>query len=253
MKPQGQRLMNSLLVSRSICLGAALATSGLASAQSFNIDIEHYLGDPPSGYGVPSSDFGAAANQPGFWNAYSGNGQIEPTALRDLNGQLTTVSVRRLGPFGNVGGGSNFPIVTGNYALLLNDYIHIADVTFTFAGLTDGRYKIYTYGIEPNYFINAIRVTVSGSLTPNPQVSGNGFMPQNAFVEGVTHCVHEIIVTHGTFDLHAIDYFNTNIPVGYINGFQIVAVPEPSTCLIVAAPLAVCLRRRRQRIVLVKK
>src|SRR5687767_14054893 len=41
-----------------------------ASAQSFNVDIDQTGSNPALGQGVPSSAFGAVANQPGVWNSY---------------------------------------------------------------------------------------------------------------------------------------------------------------------------------------
>ena len=49
---------------------ATLALLGLASissgmSQSFNIDLDVFFGSPETGNGAPSSQFGAAAGQPG--------------------------------------------------------------------------------------------------------------------------------------------------------------------------------------------
>src|SRR4051812_33277686 len=78
---------------RSNILAAAscvLFVSGLR-AQSFNIDIGNQTP-------LPSATFGAAAAQPGSWNAWTPS--LGPMNLVDLSGATTTVTATRTAGFG---------------------------------------------------------------------------------------------------------------------------------------------------------
>jgi hypothetical protein len=223
---------------------ACVGLSALANTQSFNIDLDVSGGPPEAGHGVPATSFGAAASQQGFWNAV-GVTAAGPEQLRDLAGELTGVTVTVTG-FGS-GGGSNLPINTGNYALLLNDYARISDrITYGFAGLAAGRYQIYCYAVDATGANRPVDVSVPGSITPNPQLV-SGVMPGNSFVLGVTHSVHELQLAGNSFTLLARNHIQ-GPPNGSVNGFQIVAVPEPATvCFLGTACLTFVCRRRRNR------
>src|ERR1044072_8301405 len=84
-----------------------IALLGFARAQSFNVDLEGGVGGPDVGAGTPSSAFGAAASNSGFWNGISANGPAAPATLFDLQGQTTGVSVWATGGFGSAGGFNN--------------------------------------------------------------------------------------------------------------------------------------------------
>src|SRR5690349_3621134 len=98
-----------------ICL---LPLCALSWGQSFNVNINDLGSDP-------GSNFGAAANQLGFWNGIYGNFG-GPRAILDLGGQTTAVQYTASGGLGN-SGENNFTGNTGDYALLLNSFAIIAD------------------------------------------------------------------------------------------------------------------------------
>lgn len=217
----------------------ALAAS-LATAQSFNVDLDVLGGPPEAGHGAPSSSFGAAANQPGFWNAVSCTSP-GPEPLFNLGGQSTGVTMSVTG-FGS-GGGSGFAINTGDYALLLNDYASIPDsMTYTFTGLAPGAYRVYTYAVNATGLTVPVQVTVDGATGGAQTVTGP--MPGNSFQYLVTHSIHDVPNVTGNLVLRLAGPWSN----ASVNGFQIVAVPEPATVAVLGgASLLALLRPRRTR------
>src|SRR5689334_2712495 len=127
-------------------LGLAVCASSVVRAQSFNIDLDIGSGSPDIGAGGPSSAFGAAAGQPGFWNVVYAGGPYMPLSLFGLSGAASGATIQATGGFGS-GGGDNFHGNTGDYALLLNDYAQLLgpdlEVDYHFAGMQPGHYLIY--------------------------------------------------------------------------------------------------------------
>lgn len=198
--------------------------SSIALPQSFNIDLDVNAGGYAAGSGVPSSTFGAAANQPGFWSRRSSSLANLATRLYGLDGQLTNVTMDSTSHGG--GGGSGWIGNDGDYRLLLNDYTRVPSfgVTFTFNGLARGRYRIVTYAIDSTGIGVAAEVTVPGADHPF-QLSGQGSMPGNEFVVGVTHCIHEVSLLGSALSIIVRSRL-VGPPDASVNGFQIVAVPE---------------------------
>lgn len=207
-----------------------------ARAQGFNIDV-NTSGPTYLGGGLPSASFGAGANQPGVWTGISVSGQNYPMLLRDISGALTGAFVTRRVNTVGTGGGSfaNFSN-TGDYARLLNDFTQVATayggtMVHEFRNLLPGHYRVYTYAVPPSPRYVPTQVVVTPSLTQNPQWS-TGPMPGNALIEGITHTIHEAIVTDGSLDVSI-----TQLPgvdnITVINGFQLtyVPVPEPASAL----------------------
>jgi hypothetical protein len=205
---------------------AVVGASSLVTAQSINADI-NIPTDPELGGGPPSNAFGAAAGQFGYWNAVPAGEQTN-IPLKDLSGGLTGVMFTAFGTGGS--GAWNNPANTGDFALLFNDADRIGDegLQYTLTGLAAGRYLVYTYSVRPNGFHGEADITVPGSITPNPQHVA-GTMPGNGFEYLRTHTIHEIVIGNGELRIQASAAANN-----FINGFQIIAVPEPTT-------LAACL------------
>jgi hypothetical protein len=220
---------------------AALAGLGIAAGawgQSFNIDINSEFGTPQEGGGPPSSAFGAAANQSGFWNAVPAQGPGN-FALRNLSGQLSGVML--IGPAGGSGGGNNFPGNTGDFAFLLNDFRSInPSNTFTFTGLANGLYELYSYAVYPSQTSLTTTLVTVGGVTH----AVTGPMPGNEFILGITHSIHTVSVTSGTLAV-TLDMSGPNN--GILNGFQLVVVPEPGTMLGLTSAFLFLIRKRRKR------
>jgi hypothetical protein len=90
-------------------------------------------------------------------------------------------------------------------------------VHWTFSGLQDGNYLVYTYAWAPEN--NGITTTIAvDNSTDGPQSVG-GLWSGGAHVQGITYSLHHVVVTGGTLTLHG-----DNAPgsAGSINGFQLV-------------------------------
>ena len=211
-----------------------------ASAQSFNIDLDIGSGSANIGAGAPSPSFGGAANSPGFWNDING-GDHGPRSLSGLDGSLTSAQISASGGIGSYGGYNN-PLNTGDYALLLNDSADVGVTNFYhFSGFAPGHYLLFTYAVKANAPNVACAVTVPGADVPVQTVAGP--MPGNAFILGVTHCLHDLILTGDSFE---IDVSSPGPPTGQVNGFQIVAVPEPTTVFVCLIGMVSLFRRRKR-------
>lgn len=221
-----------------ICFALATFSSlvHVAAAQAFNIDLNFFGAPAEGGGGVPSPAFGAAANQPGVWNGIdaSGTGQV---LLSNLNGSPSSVVFA--GPIGGVSNAFNNPNVTGDFALLLNDGRFVHDDIWSFFGLANGRYRLFTYAVRPSGVVTNTMVTVAGALSPVQIVSGP--IGGNEFILGRTHSLHEIDVSNGSISVRVQEGASS----AYVNGFQLVAVPEPSLLAVLGIGSLAMLRKRK--------
>ncbi|MCG3127758.1 MAG: hypothetical protein CHACPFDD_02630 [Phycisphaerae bacterium] len=176
-------MLNRRRLSAVMLVSAAL--SAPVWAQSFNVDIEH----PDSGWpgdGLPPSSYGAAASQPGYWNAIGAMGQVY--TLRDLSGSLTGVTVETIGPGSAVG--TDNPNASGDFARLMEDGLRVgnedADVLlFNIENLAPGRYLVYTYAGLREYG-ECCGTRVSINFFTNSNVGGYP-LPGNTFHQGNYH------------------------------------------------------------------
>ena len=104
-----------------LSFGLLLVTAATGNAQSFNVDYG-------SAFGTPSSSYGAAANQPGLWNAVDAN--TPPVALKDVDGNATRVRVFEQLPFGPAS--FDDPATSGDDEALMDDYLDLHSVPHTF-------------------------------------------------------------------------------------------------------------------------
>lgn len=232
--------MIQLKVLKLLPLGLAILASAASHGQSIYVDIDVVIGGPAIGAGAPSSTFGAAAGTPGVWNAIPIGSQPLVTLL-DIAGLPTSATYTSTGD----GGGVGFlnPTNTGDFALLLNDANNVGNGVsslYTISGLTPGEYRVFTYAVAPQGDTASTFITVSGTSSAGTQ-EVTGPMPGNQLILGVTHSMHDVFVA-GTLTIKAEGAF----PTSYVNGFQIVAVPEPSTCALLFTGLAMIARHRRK-------
>jgi hypothetical protein len=219
-------------------------------AQAFNIDVEIFSGGEGIGAGAPSSSFGAAAGQAGFWN---------PVQLLRIPWQLNDLMGNKTGAYmttdfypanGGGDGGFFFEGNTGDYARLLNDAQQVASqiqgggMTCAFHGLSAGSYQVFTYAVSPIGEYVETSVYVPGSIGEQTQVV-TGPMPGNSFKYLITHSIHSILLKAGD-DLQIQFYEPPNTGAQFVNGFQIVPIPEPSGfSIVIFGFLFAILRRRR--------
>jgi hypothetical protein len=208
------------------------------AAQSIYVDLDVGIGGPQLGGGAPSSAFGGAAGVPGFWNAVEADSG-SATGILDTGGHATTVSMTWTG--GGGGFGLNNPINTGDYNLLLNDAERNgSDMSFVISGLLPGPYRVFTFAVEPHGDLWTTNITIAGSVEGTRSVTGP--MPGNQLIEGVTHSIHNIELGGGPLTIEAVGAW----PRSYVNGFQILAVPEPTTISAFSFCLAGFLARRKK-------
>ncbi len=228
-------------------LGVLICASA-ASGQSFNIDMDTGATPPPiPGDGAPTAAFGAAANSPGTWNLMEGITQTSIPNLLGLNGAATSVSFTR-----NTAAGGNFAFnntgTTGDFELLLDDGHDLSaaaanPAVYTFSGLQPGPYRVYTYAVAPDFAGDITVIAVTGASAPNPQTSG-GLIPPNAFAQGITHTLHNVVVSaNGQLVITADGA--TPADFGTVNGIQVVLVPEPASLSLLAVGGLLAVRRRR--------
>ena len=160
-------------------------------------------------------------------------------SLFDLNGAATSVTFSASGSGG--GGAWNNPSNTGDFALLLNDSDAIGvNFQYTIAGLAHGTYLVYTYAVRPNGLHSDVDVTIAGSVAPETRHL-SGVMPGDQFILGTTHTIHQVSVADGILRIQAVAPQNNQL-----NGFQIVAVPEPlSLTTVIFGAVLFGARRRR--------
>lgn len=193
-------------------LAALLTLAGPSFAQSLNVDV----GDTTS-VGIPSNAYGAAAGQPGHWNAVSGGYPYQFT-LNDLAGVPTSVMTNA----SNNGTGSgdfffNNSLTSGDDEKLMDDLEDVGGgtsaTTWTFSGLLDGAYDVYTYAWGPD------NSTFVSSVTPNgsSDTQNVGGIWPGGHAMGTTYALHCVTVSGGSdvvIVVQAVSGF------GSVNGFQ---------------------------------
>lgn len=215
---------------------AAILTTATCWGQSFNVDLDTEFGPRSLGIGTPTDAFGAAADQPGFWNLVSATGP-GPRPLYTLRGAWTPATYRTWGGYGTGGAWRNprrfaFGEANDDFWMLMGDAGDIGPPEANhqlfpppplrvtrFEGLEPGLYEVYTYAVlpapPPRYV--PVEVTVPGALTENPQLC-TGPMPADwVFRRGVTHAMHRIFCADGVIEVRLTgpDTFS------YVNGFQL--------------------------------
>jgi hypothetical protein len=197
---------------RLLVLPVFLLAGSALRAQSFNLDV----GDNLILWPVPSSAYGAAAAQPGFWNNVH---NPYTTALADLSGAASAASCSS-----TITSSFNWPFgpLTGDDMNLMNDIQAISQFSgtavWTFTGLANGNYAVYTYAWAPDSPSGMTSVDVPGS-SDALQIVG-GAWAGSPHVLGTTYALHHVSVTNGTLVVNCAGAQGTS---GSVNGFQLVA------------------------------
>lgn len=212
--------MNPVWTERSpILVLASLALAATAGAQSFNLDV-----GANTLYPVPADAYGGAAGQPGRWNAATA--VVGPAiGLVDLAGVATGATVDVAGGNGNYQ--RNHPDTAGDVQNLMDDVQDVgvegSSSTWTFSGLENGLYTVWTYGWAPDEpdggvdYLTAVSVICSTDLEYN--VGSDWAPPDHAL--GFTFGVHKLEVQGGTLSVHVRSERN----YGSVNGFQLKQEP----------------------------
>ncbi len=193
----------------------AAALVPAASSQSFNLDVGMNLSVIAP---TPSDGYAAAAQQPGAWMGFFPS--LTPSTLDGLDGLPTPVTLRSdaTSTF-NVFPGVMAP---GDDQALMEDFhltpnLNTASI-WTFEGLVDGRYTLYTYASDPSIPSLRTEVDVASALDPAQEV-GAGW--PGAHTLGQTYARHSVDVTGGTLVVTASPV-GGQLETGVLNGFQLV-------------------------------
>ncbi len=188
---------------------ALAAFAANAAAQSLNVDIGQNVLFP-----APASSY-AAVGSAGAWNPVAA--PASALALVGLDGAPTGATITSSGGFLNFDY-DNFG-TTGEAQNLLDDVHDLGGptsiVTWTFAGLVDDDYTVYTYAWAPDNTTFRTRVAVAGSLDPEQDVGGQW---TGSHQLGVTYARHRVTVSGGTLAIG----LTTLSGFGSLNGFQLV-------------------------------
>lgn len=171
--------------------------------------------------GVPSSAFGAAAGQPGFWNVVVG---IAPVPLLDIAGNATeaTITASSGVEFANTGGPNGTKTPAGSDAeRLMDDLFDLGNQpvarNFTITSLPPGSYRVFVYASAPDNLSFITNVTVNGA---GPINIGGSWPSPFGFAPPLTHGVF------GPFEISAGGTITVQAQpqVGFasMNGIQIV-------------------------------
>ena len=186
--------------------GLALLFMGIpAAAQNFNIDFADNVT-----LGTPSSTYGAASGQAGFWNDCIGN-----MPLADISGAATGVSIALVGV--DIPYGFDELCTAGDDQALMDDIMYTTATTgyFSITGLSDGSYQIYTYAMAPDSNAFLTDVTVIGSPDGTQAVGGDFCL---GFVHLATHAIHNVDVVGGNAQIDVA----VNLSFTSLNGMQII-------------------------------
>jgi hypothetical protein len=197
-----------------VCCSLSAALTAAAAAQSFNIDIGPAGTGPPDGY--------AAAGQAGHWLSIPCTQGATYSNLIDVNGVQTSVSLYQVG--GTATQTVNDPDVTGNDAILMNDFI----ITFTptenclfLSNLQPGAYDVLIYArmpAQPTVFARTRVDQEPGS--PGVLVGGPWPGQQQEFISYSHHIA--FVTPSGDLGLHAGVAPGGSYAVGAVmNGVQI--------------------------------
>ncbi|MCZ6770646.1 MAG: hypothetical protein O7G83_01505 [Proteobacteria bacterium] len=189
-------------------------------AQSFNVDIGEPGSEPPPEY--------PAAGLPGLWNSvradhitpFTTNPTPDDVVLLDLDGNLTAVGFHQFGGMDHVT--TNDPTVTGEDAILLNDYLathsDVLESCMYLNGLEDGMYEVLTYARMPNSpdTFQLVRFDFHKGTT----LVGGAWPGQHE--EGITYSRDIIEVSNGFLGFHVGIPPGGNTEIGAaFNGFQV--------------------------------
>lgn len=214
---------------RRIAAMAALLSGGLALGQSVNVDLNMSAG---AGSGVPSATFGGAAGSPGTWNSIT-SASPQSSALVDVNGNAIPATLTRSRTVGFTQ--FNNVVTTGDFDKLMDDYQESTaggSLTYTFSGLTTGRYAVYVYTVYPDPIValpSIVNVTNSGSQSNQ---SVGSFLTTNNFYPKSTNSVHVVDVSGPGNIVITVTPSNAG-GACYVNGLQVKKLGTPKLRLYV--------------------
>jgi len=176
----------------SLYLSTLLLSCSLASAQSFNLDVEHV--NVPTN--TPTSTYGAASGQAGPWNALRFNfGGLPATNLTDVTGAATGV----VAVSSQSGQPNTVAACTGWGAeefALYDGLVGGSSLTLRIQNLLPGSYTVYTYGHDAGPSGTAVTVTPAPGV-PVIQLLAGSCPSSPPHTLGETHVISQAVVGAG--------------------------------------------------------
>lgn len=210
-----------------------LLSISAAQAQTVNIDFGPTDHTPPSSY--------AAAGVPGVWNTISVVSSTPTGGVVDVQGAATALRLSASNWMGSVGWLPSAIPMPEPDRFLVGDYIAASTgrLTLTIGGIAAGHYRLITYAVPEQNApdeMYPISVAPMGDPSLRTQISG---IWEGSLREGSTHCIHEIDIAADPFTLEL-----TTLDDAWLNGLQLIQLPEPSFAAMLI-PAAVFGKRRR--------
>jgi hypothetical protein len=211
-------------MAKSIGLLAMIVALPLQAQVIYNVDID-VSGNPFGTYTGPGVLGGG-----GIWNGVTGTG-VQNISLLDSNGGASTVTL--------VTSGNTFADGRASTNTLLADYAYpdplYAPGVFSLSGLaSSGVYNLVLYGAYPQSLGFSTEFTVIGASTTSLVLVLDG--QNETFVNGTSGSpgtyvqFNNIVATvGGTLTINYAGGPGSTDAIGITNGFQLQAVPEPST------------------------
>ena len=191
-----------------VCCATIVAITPAAFGQAFNVDYGSMFDQT-----APSDSYGAAADQPGFWNDLPGF-EFMPIALADVDGNVGKVTVLDAG--GNAPFGFPNPKTIGDDGALMDDALDLgadSQDVFVIAGLAPGTYEVYTYAWAPDSPSYITGVSVNDG--PTSLVGGDW---QGKHAIGFSYAMDTVTIKDGEPIEIAT---STVISFATLNGFQV--------------------------------
>ena len=236
------------LCSRAVLLaGLSILVAGTAQAQLLNVDFNQNNGAGWGGGGVDPGPtmsgpavIGTAGDQSNGINVNNGAGIPLFYASGAASG--VTMSFTAGGGYGanEPNWGGNSPFNSTPYQNLMEDYLYTGPTTITLAGLLPNQaYSLFLYNAADNN--SGVRTTVF-------TVNGNNLnsiwdATSSTLISGVTYVNFPSALSDGSGVL-VINVAGAG-GEGDINGFQLLAVPEPSSLALFSTGLLALLGYRR--------
>ncbi|MCA9311811.1 MAG: hypothetical protein KDA21_11435 [Phycisphaerales bacterium] len=227
-------------------LPATTALGGGTQPFGVNVDIGPLFGSSPS------SGYGGAAFQAGYWNNVIGLSCLTVN-LNGLDGHPSGVTMSLMSS-GNIRETCVSGFSTLDYRALMCDYQYaVTGVTdnfeYEFTGMPAGAYDVYTYACKPGDDFGpafAINVLINGVSQGVTFVSGT--VPTQTFEEGRTHDLRSLNIPAGA--RLTVQVYDTSGEFGdaiACNGFQLVRTggdpvamitdPTPIECVCGSVPI----------------
>ena len=226
-------------------IGMLLAASWAVASQAEPLGFNFDFGTAFAGV-TPDASY-AAAGQAGYWNAIApdSRGEFGEFELFDLAGneRFSTLILEGSSPRQHVGElDFFFSGRTDGEALLMGDYV-VSFEEVQILGLPAGDYRVTAYAAnhagEPYPGVIDVMADTQSSIT-----LGGVFV--DGLNEGQTHGSTVVRLTNPLQDVNAIRIVAGTAGDPFLQGLQIVAVPEPVSCWLLGGVwLAATSRRRR--------